>query len=243
MINYKFIFVIASSSELTTENPYYGNGIDYIERYNHFKILNKMYYDKFKNDIKFFYVEYKENIENHIIESDDYIYVKGNEVPLNPNFLVKMMKATVYIHDKYNYDYIIHSNLSSIWNIPVLLSLYNEIPRNNFFGGHYIFNSFITGTGMFFSYDMIPFLMKLDYNRYNHTNNDVTISEYMKNNNIPIFYLENMPKYRWKHMTSDNYCINEDYDNILYYRVKNSSCEIDIAITKILLNKLYNITV
>ena len=242
MIKYKFIFVIASSSELTTENPYYGNGADYIERYNNFKFFNKIYYDKFKNDIKFFYVEYKENLENDIIESDDYIYVKGNEMPLAPNFLVKMMKAIGYIHDKYKYDYIIHSNLSSFWNIPVLLSLYNEIPRNNFFGGHYHMNLFITGTGIFFSYDMIPFFMKLDTNIYNELD-DVAISTYMKNNNIPIFHLENTLNYRWEHIISDNYYINENYDNILYFRIKNSSCEIDKAITKILLNKLYNITV
>jgi hypothetical protein len=50
METYKFIFVIASSNTLTSNNPCYGN----IERYNHFKQMNKMYYDQFKNDIKIF---------------------------------------------------------------------------------------------------------------------------------------------------------------------------------------------
>jgi hypothetical protein len=191
MIKYKFIFVVLSSNHLTSENPYYGN----FERYNNFKIFNKLYYDKFKNDIKFFYIEHIENLENDLIELDDYIYVKGNELPLVPNFLAKMIKATRYIHDNYKYDYIIHTNLSSIWNIPVLLSLYNEIPRNNFFGGHYIFNWFITGTGIFFSYDLIPLLIKLDYNIYSE-NNDVSISNYMKNNNIQIYNFENALNYK-----------------------------------------------
>jgi hypothetical protein len=238
MIKYKFIFVIASSNELTSDNPYYGN----IERYNKFKILNKMYYDKFKNDIKFFYVENKENLEKELVEIDDFIYVKGNDVPLNPNFLIKMVKATGYIHDTYNYDYIVHTNLSSVWNMPVLLSLYNEIPRNNFFGGQYIFDSFITGTGIFFSKDLIPLLMKVETNIYNDFN-DVSISAYMKDNNIPIFHLENMSNYRWEMIISDREYTNEHYDNILYFRIRNSSHELDITITKFLLNKLYNITV
>jgi len=203
-----------------------------------------MYYDEFKNDIKFFYVEYKENIETDIIEIDDYIYIKGKEFPLNPNLLIKTMKAIGYIHDKYNYDYIIHTNLSSIWNIPVLLSLYNEIPRKNFFGGHYIFNFFITGTGIFFSYDIIPLLMKLDTNIYNEMN-DITISAYMKDSCIPTFRLEHMSNYRWELIITHDYACNytKDYfDNILYFRVKTSSSKIDITITKYLLKQLYNLT-
>ena len=234
-MKYKFIFLVASSNELKPENVYYGND----ERYNNFKISNKLYYDKFKNDIKFFYVEHKENIENDVIEIDDYIYVKGSDDPLNPNFIIKMIKSSGYIHDTYEYDYIIHTNLSSIWNIPLLLSLYDEIPRNNFFGGHYIFDWFITGTGIFFSYDLIPFLLKLDTNIYNETN-DVSTSNYMKDNGIPIFHLETMSNYRWELVISNEYT-NTCYDNILYFRIKNSSSEIDKNITKFILNNLYNI--
>jgi hypothetical protein len=237
MMKYKFIFLVASSNRLMSDNPYYGND----ERYDNFKIVNKLYYDKFKNDIKFFYVEYKENIENDVIEIDDYIYVKGNDLPIHPNFTIKMIKSSGYIHDTYEYDYIIHTNLSSIWNIPLLLSLYNEIPRNNFFGGHYIFDWFITGTGIFFSYDLIPFLLKIDTDKYNDSN-DVSISAYMKDNCIPIFRVDTMPNYRWELAISNQYT-NTQYDNILYFRIKNSSSEIDITISKFILNNLYNITV
>lgn len=240
MTNYKFIFVISSSSDLTPDNPYYDNANNYLERYNNFKILNKMYYDKFKNDIKFFYVEYKENIEHDVIEIDDYIYVKGSDLPFNPNSVIKIIKSIGYINDKYSYDYIIHTNLSSVWNIPLLLSLHNEIPRTNFFGGYYIFNSFITGTGIFFSHDIIPVLMQLNAYIY-FENNDVTISEYMKWSGIPIFDLSNMLNYKWE-IISDNYS-NENYDNILYFRIKTASSSLDINIFKFVINKLYNITV
>jgi hypothetical protein len=41
----------------------------------------------------------------------------------------------------------------------------------------------------------------------------------------------------------DQEYINENYDNILYFRIKNSSSEIDIRIAKYILNKLYDITI
>ena len=172
MTKYKFIFVVASNNSLSTNNPYYGN----LERFNHFKQLNKMYYDKFKNDIKFFYVEYKENLENDISEIGNYIYIKGNECPLIPNFLTKMIKAFEHIHTNYNYEYIIHTNLSSFWNIPVLLSFYNEIPKNNFFGG-YMGPGFVSGTGIFISHNLIPCLLNINLDV--HDGEDVAISIYM----------------------------------------------------------------
>jgi len=89
---------------------------------------------------------------------------------------------------------------------------------------------------------LIPLLMEVDTTIYNNFN-DVSISAYMKDNNIPIFHLENMLNYRCEMMISDQEYTNQNYDNILYFRIRNSSHELDIMITKFLLNKLYNITV
>jgi hypothetical protein len=227
MKQYKFIFVVLSSDKLTIDNPYYGNE----KRYNKFKILNKIIYDKFINDIKFFFIEYNNKLEENIIELNDYIYIKGDEMPLNPNTLLKTIQAIEYINNKYNYDYIIHTNLSSIWNIPVLLSLYDNIPRTNFFGGHLIFDYFITGTGILFSNDIIPLLIniKTDTNIFIN-NNDIAITAYMVNYNIPIFNLQNMLNYKWEQIINDNYA-NEYFDDILYFRIKNSSDEISSAIS------------
>jgi hypothetical protein len=238
-MKYKFIFVVASTSELAPDNPYYGNE----KRYSEFKKMNKMYYDKFKEDIKFFYVEHKEDLEKEAIEEGDYIYIKGNDMPLNPNFTLKMLKATNYIHDKYEYHYIIHTNLSSLWNIPVLLNLYKELPRNNLFGGHYLFDFFVTGTGMFYSHDLIPFLMKIDVSIYSDTN-DVSISAYMRDNGIPVYRLDHMPNYMFIIATPDH-CNNiyGSYETILYFRIRNICMDSDINIMKNLLKYIYNIDV
>lgn len=255
-MRYKFIFVIISSNELTSENVYYNS----IEKYKKLKFLNKLYYDMFEDHVKYFYVEYNGTITDTILEKDHFIYVKGNELPMNPNMLNKKLLAMEYINSKYDYEYIINTNLTSIWNIPVLLSLYNEIPRYNFFGGHYLsFGHFVTGTGIIVSSDLIPLLLKIPQEKKQQYNEDVAISFHMSDNSIPVFHLENSDKYKLDWQVLDENCCdvnsihhknnitiiddNTNTDNILYFRVKNGTIEQDLCITKKILNKLYNITI
>jgi len=250
-MSYKFIFVVASSSKLDEKNIYYNSS----NRYSILKELNKSYFDIFKDDIKFFFVEYNENINEDIVESGDYIYIKGIEEPIVPNFLIKKIKAMIYIESKYKFDYIINTNLSSIWNIPVLFSLYNNIPRNNLFGGHYIFNSFITGTGIIISKNIVPILLKID--PMSGDNDDVAISHFMKSKNIRIFHLEKSNHYKMNYQILDENVtdinsphhknhvleINENTNthDILYFRIRNANQERDIVIAKKILKKIYNI--
>ena len=253
-MTYKFIFVIVSSSNLSEDNVYYKSNA----KYALLKKWNKLYFDLFKEHIKFFYIEFNEIIENDILVEEDIIYIKGNEFPIVPNMLLKTQKALDYIHTNYEYEYIINTNLSSLWNIPTLLLLYNEIPRNHFFGGHVMFNSFITGTGIIISRDLIPLFLNLNINHY-HDNNDVAISLYMKNNNIPIHSLEHYQNYKLDWQILSETCtditsphhknnITVIYDNtntnhILYFRIRNETIEQDLYITKKLLKKLYNIEI
>jgi|688.fasta_scaffold109539_3 hypothetical protein len=250
-MSYKFIFVILSSSYLEKTNAYYNSS----NKYQILKDYNKIYFDMFKNDIKFFFIEYNKDISEDVLEVGDFIYVKGLEDPMVPNMLIKNVKAINYINSKYNYDYIIRSNLSTFWNIPVLFSLYNNIPRNNLFGGHYIFNSFITGTGIIISKNIVPILLKID--PMSGDNDDVAISHFMKSKNIRIFHLEKSNHYKMNYQILDenvtdinsphhknhNLEINEttNTDDILYFRIRNASQERDLLVTKKILKKLYNI--
>ena len=252
-MRYKFIFVILSSNQLSESNVYYSNN----DKYSLLKKWNKLYFDSFIEEIKFFYVEFNETIKNDISVIEDFIYIKGSELPLVPNLLVKTKSAIDYINSNYEYEYIIHTNLTSIWNIPTLLKLYQEIPRVMFFGGHLIFKSFISGTGIIISHDLIPVLLNINPFQYSE-NNDVAISQFMKCKNIPIYNLEFSPKYKLNYQILDETCndvssphhknnntaIAEiDIDNVLYFRVKNASIENDLYITKQLINKMYNITI
>ena len=81
-----------------------------------------MYYSKMSQiyDFRYYFMEYNQDIDNDILEKDDFIYLKGKE-----NFekiYEKTQRCIRYITDKYEYDYIIRTNLSSFWNIPNLFT-------------------------------------------------------------------------------------------------------------------------
>ena len=248
----KFIFLIISCSNLDESNVYYNSK----DKYQLLKKMNKMYFDLFKDDIGYFFVEYNNAIDADIIEDGDFIYIKGCEEPLIPNLLVKKMLAINYIHGKYEYDYMIHTNLTSLWNIPVLLSLYNDLPKLTCFAGHFIFNSFITGTGIIISHDLTPLLLQIPAISEN-TNEDVVISRFILSNGIPVYNLENNEKYKLNyqilneneqnpsspHHKNYNLEINENTytNNILYFRIKNSTIQQDFFVAKNIIKKLYNI--
>jgi hypothetical protein len=236
---YKFIFLIYSTSKLEKENTCY----IYNDKYSFLKKYNKLYYDLFKNDIKFFYIECNEIQEKIIIEEGDYIYVK-NKDSLIPGILMKSIAATYLINKNYLYDYIIYTNLSTLWNIPVLLSLYEEIPKFRFFGGHVIFNTFISGTGIIISKDLVPLLLKINLMNPKQDYNDVYISLFMhKYNEIPIFDLGTLSKYKMNYQIDDKNIIPNYTDDILYFRIKNKNIEMDITVYKVLIKLLYKIDI
>jgi len=255
-MNYKYIILILSCSKMDKDNVYSQS----LDKYQTLKQYQKIYLDLFTSSIKFFFLEYKNDMCEDIAEIHDFIYIKGQEDPIIPNLLNKTILAINYVKSKYNFDYILRTNLSSIWNIPNLLSLYDKIPRNNFFGGHVNYHhiSFITGTGIFISNDLIEKLLEIMNHTY-YELDDVSISIHMKNNNIQMYPLNNMTNYKWNfqildenvtdinsgHHKNNNIEINDDtyINDILYFRVKNYTIERDLFVTKKILKKIYNIVI
>lgn len=251
-MKYKYIILIISCSKLDITN----GSLHYLEKYQILKQYQKSYLDNFKDSIKFFFIEYKEDIGDNIIEIDDFIFIKGTEDPVVPNLLVKNIIAINYIYKKYDFDFILRTNLSSIWNIPRLLSLYDYIPKTNFFGGHVIANSFVSGTGIFISKDLVEKLLTMNVNNFIH-NDDVAISKHMLNIGVPIKFLNNLTNYKWNFQIIDinEYNINSAHhknnaleinentyiDDILYFRVRNCSVEQDLIITRKIIKRIYNI--
>jgi hypothetical protein len=233
-------------------NPY----ISSLDKYQILKQYQKSYLDAFKDSIKFFFIEYKEDISNDIVEIDDFIFFKGTEEPVLPNVLIKNIKAINYVKLKYDFDFILLTNLSSIWNIPRLLSLYDKKSKTNFFGGHVVSNIFVTGTGVFISRDLIEKLLTINTNNVIDTD-DVAISKHMINVGVAISFLNNLSNYKWCHQIIDmsvsditsphhknnNLEISDNtyIDDILYFRVKNSSITQDLIVTKKIIKRIYNI--
>jgi hypothetical protein len=169
-----------------------------------------------------------------------------------PGMLIKQQEAVKYINTKYNYDYIILTNLSTLWNIPVLLSLYKTIPRTRYFGGHLPFNTFVSGTGIFISHDLTPLL--IEANRNDGDSNDVVISKHMNRSNITTYMFNNLSQFKMNYQILDETVTDkasphhvdrnpmpEIIDDILYFRIQNATIERDLYITKFLIHKLYQL--
>lgn len=220
---YSFIFLIISS--------------DNIPQYLQMKEISQKYYKLFSDNIKYFYIELKPNLTEEIIENGNHIYIKGTE-SLIPGILYKTQKALSYINHKYEFKYVIRTNLSSFWNLYNLLDLQTKLPVS-FFGGSIAFNRFISGTGIIMSNNISKQITPLiDVNSSFH--DDVYISNLLQSQRIHMIDIENY-NYKMEFLIYDNENkIPENTTNILYYRIKNSDRNIDIKLFYDLLNKIYN---
>jgi hypothetical protein len=247
-MKYKFIFCIISSTQLPLDNGCYNS----TEKYQVLKSYISKYFKPFENVIKYFFVEFENTLSNEIQECGEYIYVRGEE-SLIPGILKKCKKAFKYINDNYDYDFLIRTNLSSVWNFQNLLMLYDKLPKYNLFGGHVIFNQFVSGTGIIISKD---FTYKLLQDKYNKCYDDVALSNLASSQNISFYKLNKSTCHKLNYQIEDSNCsdinsithfsknfIPNDIENVLYFRIKTSSHEKDISLTKLLIKQMYNLDV
>jgi hypothetical protein len=207
---------------------------DDIPQYKEMRDLATLYHRKMQDmyDYRFFFVELKEDISSDIEERGNYIYVKGKEH--FHGMFDKIMKAIQFIHGKYEYDYILRTNLSSFWNLPKLFSMADTFP-SPYAGGILMFNQFISGTGVFLSKDIA---YKLSHcSNDSSLNDDVLISKYLTN----ITTLAHWDNAFMYYMIGGGTALPEDISNIIYFRIRNANRDIDIEIFRKLLKKLYEI--
>jgi len=241
-MKFKAIFLILSSND----NPIYDK----------FKKLHCIYLKNYYPIIKFFFIEFNNNITEDILEIDNYIYVKGTE-SINPGMIIKTCKAIEYINNRYKYEFLIRTNLSTLFNMMNLLEYISIIPTENACGG-FGYRSFISGTCIVLSQDIT---LKIVENFYKYDilvhNEDIIISAVLNKLETPYFNCNKY--YKWgiiqdiKTEEHDDYYFilsNGEYnenitfpDNILNFRIKNTlDRSIDIKYFKLLLYKIYNIS-
>jgi hypothetical protein len=182
------------------------------------------------------FMEYTQNIETDIFEKDNMIYLKGDELP---QFIYdKSQLCMAYINNKYEFDYIVRTNISTFWNIPLFFTYMNSMPRQKMFTGFLQFSSFISGTGIIMSRDVSQFF--ICQQKDNVPFDDVNIS-----NKIQRYCaITPITTYCMCFLINCKNEIPENIDNILYFRIKNSDDRTnDVICFKILLNKIYSIMV
>jgi hypothetical protein len=197
-------------------------------------------------------------IENSMDESKTYphienrtIFFKGEET--FQNIIVKTLNSIDYfINSDIHYDFVVRTNLSSVWDFDVLQSYLKTLPSEKVYSGprgpyyhlehHYFMFYFIGGMGIIMSNDVCKLLIE----------NRETAESFKNMDDIDIGYtlnLLNIPQifYHYYDVTSLS-SFEDNYDEIkkkeqLFYRTKCSEDNRDsepIYMRKIV-NLLYNL--
>lgn len=101
--------------------------------------------------------------EQMVVDEDEGTILYNCEESLIPGIYLKSIYAMEYCDKKYNYDYLIRTNLSSFYNIPKLTEYLDKQPKYNFAGGKQILSSnisSISGAGIIISQDLVKKIIK-----------------------------------------------------------------------------------
>jgi hypothetical protein len=196
--------------------------------------LSTLYYEKMreKYNFNYFFCEFNNDISETICQKDHFIYIKGKEE--FHKIYEKTVRSIDFINKNYTYDFLVRTNISSFWNIDNLFKISNQLPSVGCLAGVYMFNHFISGTGIILSRDVCEYLLTFPIGYFS---DDVLISDNLKRK-YSIYRLDDSVMY---FSICDKINIPDNIDNILYFRIKNNNRVLDIEIFKILLRKIYNI--
>jgi hypothetical protein len=221
-VKYDFLFLIISSDDL----PCYSKMREYA----------RLYFSLYNTSIKYLFIQFDESLDCDVRENNDFLYFKGRE-SITPGMIEKTKRAMEYVNKRYDYDYLIRTNLSSFWNLTNLLKIKKLLPLTNYAGGVIVENRFISGTGIILTKDVCIKLANTIFTDYNFE--DVYISITLQELG---YTLNNLNKINMNmHMLvndSDN-VIPDDINNILYYRIKNSDRNNDIRMMELLCQRIY----
>jgi hypothetical protein len=178
--------------------------------------------------------------KDKVIENNTF-YVRGKS-GYHPSIRDKTIECFEYfMNQESNYDFIIRTNLSSLWNFDALMNYLDTLPRTNvysgIFGYHYG-SHFIAGAGFIMPPDVVKKLIQ-HKEMLNESNilDDVDIGYTLYKIGIPF-----TPGKR-KDILSIKDFLDYKYDNSYYhYRIKMDRDDRDneSLIMKRLLEKIYN---
>lgn len=243
MQKYKIIFLIIYSTD--------------VPEFSQMRELTPKYMNLYQDEIKYLFLEYKEDLTEDVIETDDCLFFKGSD-SMYASIYNKSIKAMEYISTKYEFDYVIRTNMSTFWNIPNLFKLLEIKQKEKLACGYakqyYDIGSrvieFISGTGIIMSKDVAEIVYKNP--NYVTGRDDVDICDAIYLNGIEIY---DVVEYKWGVVTSlqninsmpENhrfFNLHEDnFSDILHFRNRNPDRAIDVNNFKVLLDRVYDVKV
>ena len=144
------------------------------KEYDQMLTIQRSYLHKFPNVTSYF-IDLRDQ-QNPIEIEDDFIYVKGEDTFSNITY--KTIASLEYAIKNINFDYMIRTNMSTIINIPALVSYCSELRKTKIYtGGHRLTldnndiknvikerslwgTKYIQGTSIIMSHDVVTFMIK-----------------------------------------------------------------------------------
>jgi len=128
-------------------------------------------------DIECYFIEYNPNenyVNDNILINNNTISINGTE-SMNPGCRDKTFYCFDYFLNKKNaskYDFIIRTNMSSLWNFNSLIKYLDTLPRNKVYSGvigycSSINISFASGSGIIMTPDIVELIINNKHLAYN----------------------------------------------------------------------------
>ena len=207
----------------------------------------KRYMNKI-DDIKCYFLKYKSELTNNIEinETENTIYIHGDSKTetIRPGALDKTIKSLEFLlNNNYNFDYLIRTNLSSVWNFYKLYDFLNvkKCKIAGFMGNHYDSQNcinYINGAGLILHIDVCKLLIQhkhlLNYNIFEE---DVAIGNLLFPS-LTHYYISLKRSESYNYQT--NYLLlDKEIETYEHFRCKCDNMENNIPLMKHIIDKIY----
>jgi hypothetical protein len=110
-------------------------------------------------DIDCYFIEFVPNLRGPTLTQNT-LYLRGQDT--YPSIIDKTIKSLEYFTSRKSYDFVVRTNLSSVWVFPKLLKFLETAPRTGLYGG--VINTnfiipYISGAGITMSMDICRMLL------------------------------------------------------------------------------------
>ena len=144
--------------------------------YNNCKIIMEKFMNSHPN-FKTFFIYGRVN-KKKVKPSKNDLYFDCQE-SLRPGILHKSLLSFEYILKKYDFEYVIRTNISTFWNLRKLDRVLNRLPNKNCVAGQ-IQRSFVTGTGIILSKDLVKYICSNKHKVKMNKCDDVELSQFFR---------------------------------------------------------------
>jgi hypothetical protein len=221
------------------------------KEYDEMLSIQRSYLHKFPT-ITTYFIDFRENQTNPIEVENDFIYVKEKDTFINITY--KTIEAIKYAVKHIKFDYMIRTNMSTIINIPKLISYCSTLRKTKIYTGGvlhtlqwidkkcgiiddtYWGTRFISGTSIIMSYDVVSFMANHKSNITYDIIDDVAIGIFI-NKYIPSALYSELPYFC---TVPKNIKPSEIYKKFVFFRNRAYKNRVgDVKNMKIIRNLLY----